>query len=491
MTQTQFTIKALAEALSNGKVSSVELTKEAINAARGDTNNCFISLSEEHALQQAHDADVQIRNKASSFLTGIPMAHKDIFCTKHSTTTCGSKMLENFTAPYDATVVRKLDDAGMVCIGKTNMDEFAMGSSNESSFFGAVHHPWDSDYVPGGSSGGSAAAVAKGYVPFATGTDTGGSIRQPSAFCGVTGLKPTYGSISRFGMVAFASSLDQAGPIGLSALDLAHSFAFMAGFDKRDSTCAKRRDDWLDRIKSEGFTPGHSPKKIGLPRGRIFNEISYQNAFETARRQLESSGHSFVEVDLPNLEHAVPVYYVLASAEASTNLARYDGVRFGHRCNDPRSLEDLYRRSRSEGFGEEVKRRILTGTYTLSVGYFDDYYVKAQKIRRKISDDFTATFSKVDALMLPTTPDTAFKLGSLNDDPVSMYQQDLFTVPASLAGIPALSIPCGFHNDLPVGLQLIGPANSEKTILEIACEYQKNTTWHLARPHSNSVLEKF
>ena len=491
MTQTQFTIKALAEALSNGKVSSVELTKEAINAARGDTNNCFISLSEEHALQQAHDADVQIRNKASSFLTGIPMAHKDIFCTKHSTTTCGSKMLENFAAPYDATVVRKLDDAGMVCIGKTNMDEFAMGSSNESSFFGAVHHPWDSDYVPGGSSGGSAAAVAKGYVPFATGTDTGGSIRQPSAFCGVTGLKPTYGSISRFGMVAFASSLDQAGPIGLSALDLAHSFAFMAGFDKRDSTCAKRRDDWLDRIKSEGFTPGHSPKKIGLPRGRIFNEISYQNAFETARRQLESSGHSFVEVDLPNLEHAVPVYYVLASAEASTNLARYDGVRFGHRCNDPRSLEDLYRRSRSEGFGEEVKRRILTGTYTLSVGYFDDYYVKAQKIRRKISDDFHATFSKVDALMLPTTPDTAFKLGSLNDDPVSMYQQDLFTVPASLAGIPALSIPCGFHNDLPVGLQLIGPANSEKTILEIACEYQKNTTWHLARPHSNSVLEKF
>ena len=491
MTQKQFTIKALAEALSNGKVSSVELTKEAINAARGDTNNCFISLSEEHALQQAHYADVQIRNKASSFLTGIPMAHKDIFCTKHSTTTCGSKMLENFSAPYDATVVRKLDDAGMVCIGKTNMDEFAMGSSNESSFFGAVHHPWDSDYVPGGSSGGSAAAVAKGYVPFATGTDTGGSIRQPSAFCGVTGLKPTYGSISRFGMVAFASSLDQAGPIGLSALDLAHSFAFMAGFDKRDSTCAKRRDDWLDRIKSEGFTPGHSPKKIGLPRGRIFNDISYQNAFETARRQLESSGHSFVEVDLPNLEHAVPVYYVLASAEASTNLARYDGVRFGHRCNDPRSLEDLYRRSRSEGFGEEVKRRILTGTYTLSVGYFDDYYVKAQKIRRKISDDFHATFSKVDALMLPTTPDTAFKLGSLNDDPVSMYQQDLFTVPASLAGIPALSIPCGFHNDLPVGLQLIGPANSEKTILEIACEYQKNTMWHLARPHSNSVLEKF
>ncbi len=491
MTQTQFTIKALAEALSNGKVSSVELTKEALHAARGDPNNCFISLSEEHALQKAHDADVQIRNKASSFLTGIPMAHKDIFCTKHSTTTCGSKMLENFAAPYDATVVKKLDDAGMVCIGKTNMDEFAMGSSNESSFFGAVHHPWDSEYVPGGSSGGSAAAVAKGYVPFATGTDTGGSIRQPSAFCGVTGLKPTYGSISRFGMVAFASSLDQAGPIGLSALDLAHLFAFMAGFDKRDSTCAKRRDDWLDRIKSEGFTPRHSPKKIGLPRGRIFNEISYQNAFETARRQLESSGHSFVEVDLPNLEHAVPVYYVLASAEASTNLARYDGVRFGHRCNDPKSLEDLYRRSRSEGFGEEVKRRILTGTYTLSVGYFDDYYVKAQKIRRKISDDFAATFSKVDALMLPTTPDTAFKLGSLNDDPVSMYQQDFFTVPASLAGIPALSIPCGFQNNLPVGLQLIGPANSEKTILEIACEYQKNTTWHLARPYTNSVLEKF
>ena len=472
MTQAQYTIKALAEALSSGKVSSVELTKEAIKAARDDSNNCFITLSEEHALQQAHGADLQIKQKANSFLTGIPMAHKDIFCTKHSTTTCGSKMLENFTAPYDATVVKKLDDAGMVCIG-------------------SVHHPWDFDCVPGGSSGGSAVAVAKGYVPFATGTDTGGSIRQPSAFCGVTGLKPTYGSISRFGMIAFASSLDQAGPIGVSALDVAHLFAFMAGFDKKDSTSAKRQDSWLDGVRSEGFTAEHTPKKIGLPSGPILNMISYQKEFETARRQLESAGHSFIEVDLPNLEHSVPVYYVLASAEASTNLARYDGVRFGHRCSEPQSLEDLYKRSRGEGFGEEVKRRILTGTYTLSVGYFDDYYLKAQKIRRKIFDDFAATFSNVDALMLPTTPDTAFKLGSLDDDPVSMYQQDLFTVPASLAGIPALSIPCGFHNDLPVGLQLIGPANSEKTILEIACEYQKNTPWHLARPDSNSVLERF
>ena len=491
MTQAQYTIKALTEALSKGKVSSVELTRDALNAARGDSNNCFISLSEEHALQQAHNADIQIKQKSGSFLTGIPMAHKDIFCTKHSTTTCGSKMLENFAAPYDATVVKKLNDAGMVCIGKTNMDEFAMGSSNESSFFGAVHHPWDFDYVPGGSSGGSAVAVAKGYVPFATGTDTGGSIRQPSAFCGVTGLKPTYGSISRFGMIAFASSLDQAGPIGVSALDVAHLFAFMAGFDKRDSTSAKRQDNWADSVKSKGFTARHTPKKIGLPSGPILNMISYQKEFETARRQIESAGHSFIEVDLPNLEHSVPVYYVLASAEASTNLARYDGVRFGHRCSEPKSLEDLYKRSRGEGFGEEVKRRILTGTYTLSVGYFDDYYVKAQKIRRKIFDDFAATFSKVDAIMLPTTPDTAFKLGSLDEDPVSMYQQDLFTVPASLAGIPALSIPCGFHNDLPVGLQLIGPANSERTILEIACEYQKNTSWHLIRPNSNTVLERF
>jgi aspartyl-tRNA(Asn)/glutamyl-tRNA(Gln) amidotransferase subunit A len=409
------------------------------------------------------------------------MAHKDIFCTEGTLTTAGSKMLSNFVAPYDATVVTKMTDAGMVSVGKTNMDEFAMGSSNENSYFGPVANPWDTDRVPGGSSGGSAAAVAAGLVAGATGTDTGGSIRQPAALCGITGLKPTYGRVSRFGMIAFASSLDQAGPMTRNAEDAALMLSVMAGFDPKDSTSANRDDAWLADVLHHGIAELERPAVIGLP-DQYFENSGNQESLAEARQELEKLGHTFKSVSLPHTDAAIPVYYVLASAEASTNLSRYDGVRYGHRCENPTSLQDLYERSREEGFGDEVKRRILTGTYTLSVGYFDAYYLKAQKIRRLIAQDFDKAFADVDLLLTPTSPTPAFHKGQLTDDPVAMYQQDLYTVPTSLAGLPAMSIPCGFSQGLPMGMQLIAPAFREDLALGLAAQFQRHTDWHLKRP---------
>jgi aspartyl-tRNA(Asn)/glutamyl-tRNA(Gln) amidotransferase subunit A len=409
------------------------------------------------------------------------MAHKDIFCTEGTLTTAGSKMLSNFVAPYDATVVTKMADAGMVSVGKTNMDEFAMGSSNENSYFGPVANPWDTDRVPGGSSGGSAAAVAAGLVAGATGTDTGGSIRQPAALCGITGLKPTYGRVSRFGMIAFASSLDQAGPMTRNAEDAALMLSVMAGFDPKDSTSANRDDAWLADVLHNGIAELERPAVIGLP-DQYYENSGNQESLAEARQELEKLGHTFKSVSLPHTDAAIPVYYVLASAEASTNLSRYDGVRYGHRCENPTSLQDLYERSREEGFGDEVKRRILTGTYTLSVGYFDAYYLKAQKIRRLIAQDFDKAFADVDLLLTPTSPTPAFHKGQLTDDPVAMYQQDLYTVPTSLAGLPAMSIPCGFSQGLPMGMQLIAPAFREDLALGLAAQFQRHTDWHLKRP---------
>jgi aspartyl-tRNA(Asn)/glutamyl-tRNA(Gln) amidotransferase subunit A len=409
------------------------------------------------------------------------MAHKDIFCTEGTLTTAGSKMLSNFVAPYDATVVTKMTDAGMVSVGKTNMDEFAMGSSNENSYFGPVANPWDTDRVPGGSSGGSAAAVAAGLVAGATGTDTGGSIRQPAALCGITGLKPTYGRVSRFGMIAFASSLDQAGPMTRNAEDAALMLSVMAGFDPKDSTSANRDDAWLADVLHNGIAELERPAVIGLP-DQYYENSGNQESLAEARQELEKLGHTFKSVSLPHTDAAIPVYYVLASAEASTNLSRYDGVRYGHRCENPTSLQDLYERSREEGFGDEVKRRILTGTYTLSVGYFDAYYLKAQKIRRLIAQDFDKAFADVDLLLTPTSPTPAFHKGQLTDDPVAMYQQDLYTVPTSLAGLPAMSIPCGFSQGLPMGMQLIAPAFREDLALGLAAQFQRHTDWHLKRP---------
>ena len=476
----------MSTALAGGQISSQELTQEHLKNLREDTLNCFISVAEERALKQAQAADKSRQNGTAHALTGIPIAHKDIFCTDGLTTTCGSRMLETFTAPYNAHVVDLLDQAGVVTLGKTNMDEFAMGSSNESSYFGAVSNPWNTDCVPGGSSGGSAAAVAAGLVACATGTDTGGSIRQPAALCGITGLKPTYGRISRYGMIAFASSLDQAGPMTCDAEDAALMLSAMAGFDYKDSTSAQRDHSWLAQIAQHGIPELDRPMTIGLPK-EYYSGLSDSAAIEGVQKALADQGHKLVDVSLPHTQAAIPTYYVIAGAEASTNLSRYDGVRFGHRCENPVSLQDLYRRSRSEGFGDEVKRRILTGTYTLSVGYFDAYYIKAQRIRRLISNDFSKAFADVDILLTPTSPTPAFKKGQLSEDPVAMYQQDLYTVPTSLAGLPALSMPCGFIDGMPVGAQLIAPAFREDLLLGLAAQYQNSTDWHLQRPHGQLV----
>ena len=480
------TLRAMSTALAGGQISSQELTQEHLKNLREDTLNCFISVAEERALKQAQAADKSRQNGTAHALTGIPIAHKDIFCTDGLTTTCGSRMLETFTAPYNAHVVDLLDQAGVVTLGKTNMDEFAMGSSNESSYFGPVSNPWNTDCVPGGSSGGSAAAVAAGLVACATGTDTGGSIRQPAALCGITGLKPTYGRISRYGMIAFASSLDQAGPMTCDAEDAALMLSAMAGFDYKDSTSAQRDDSWLAQIAQHGIPELDRPMTIGLPK-EYYSGLSESAAIEGVQKALADQGHKLVNVSLPHTHAAIPTYYVIAGAEASTNLSRYDGVRFGHRCENPESLQDLYRRSRSEGFGNEVKRRILTGTYTLSVGYFDAYYIKAQRIRRLISNDFSKAFADVDILLTPTSPTPAFKKGQLSEDPVAMYQQDLYTVPTSLAGLPALSMPCGFIDGMPVGAQLIAPAFREDLLLGLAAQYQNSTDWHLQRPHGQRV----
>ncbi len=476
------TLTDLAHGLRTRQFSSVELTRFYLDRIeRLDVEyNSFITVARERAHAQAAAADAKLRTKSATPLTGLPIAHKDIFCTAGVRTSCGSKMLDTFVAPYDATAVARLDAAGAVTLGKTNMDEFAMGSSCETSYYGPVRNPWDPTRVPGGSSGGSAAALAAGLTPAATGTDTGGSIRQPAAFSGICGLKPTYGCVSRFGMVAFASSLDQGGPMARSVADIALLLDAMAGFDTRDSTSAQKGHD--GHAAEAAASPSRS-LRIGLPKEYLamLTDPALARVFDEARRKFEALGHSMVEISLPHTRAAVATYYVIAGAEASTNLSRYDGVRYGHRCESPVDLTDLYERSRSEGFGREVKRRILTGTYALSVGYFDAYYLKAQRVRRLIRDDFVSAFESVDALLTPTAPSTAFPIGQISD-PVEMYQQDVFTVPASLAGVPALALPSGFHDGLPVGMQLIGPHFSESRLIGLGADFQRATDWHSRTP---------
>jgi len=487
-------LQTLRSGLDSGLFSSLELAQYYLGRIKtfNPRLNCFITVTEELALQQARQADEQIAKGVSGVLTGLPMAFKDIFLVRGVLASCGSRMLENFIAPYDSTVAAKLSANGMVCLGKTNMDEFAMGSSNENSHFGNVLNPWNTEYVPGGSSGGSAAAVSAALVPVATGTDTGGSIRQPAAFCGISGIKPTYGRVSRYGMVAFASSLDQGGAFGHSVQDLALLLSGMGGFDPLDSTSAVQNMQDIEALCSpdpKGFALDGKKLTIGLPKQYLENmgNAELESVYEAARATFEGRGIQFREVSLPHTSVAVPTYYVIAGAEASTNLSRYDGVRYGHRCKDPENLEDLYIRSRTEGFGDEVKRRILTGTYTLSVGYYDAYYVQAQKVRRLIANDFTAAFKDVDLLMTPTTPTHAFKIGQLAKDPVEMYQQDIFTTPASLAGLPCLSIPCGLLNDLPLGLQLIAPHFEEALLLKVGNLYQHHSDWHTQSPDMESL----
>ena len=471
-------LKALRERLQKREVSSVELTKHFIDRiAKFSDLNAFISVDEEGALASAEDADKSLNKNESGNLTGIPIAHKDIFCTKRLRTTCGSKMLSGFTAPYDATVVQRLANAGCVTIGKTNMDEFAMGSSNETSFFGNVKNPWQTSRVPGGSSGGSAASVAARLIPAATGTDTGGSIRQPAAFCGLTGLKPSYGRVSRYGMIAFASSLDQGGPLTRSAEDSAIMFNAMGGFDPKDSTSIERPipsvNELLD-LDLRGL-------RLGLPTEFFDSSVdtAVLGSVREALQILEKRGAQLVDVSLPNSAAGIPCYYVIAPAEASSNLSRFDGVRFGHRSEQADSLLDLYECSRAEGFGEEVKRRILIGTYVLSAGYYDAYYLKAQKIRRIISDDFTKAFEKCDVIVGPTTPSTAFKIGEKTQDPVSMYLNDIFTNTVNLAGLPSLSMPVGLDGSgLPIGMQLIGRFMDETSLIGTAHQFQLETDWH-------------
>ncbi|MEQ8427945.1 MAG: Asp-tRNA(Asn)/Glu-tRNA(Gln) amidotransferase subunit GatA [Gammaproteobacteria bacterium] len=476
------TIAKLAAALEQKQISSEELTRGYLERCKqfNDGLNCFITITEEQALNQAREADKRRANNQAGKLTGIPVAQKDIFCTRSVKTSCGSKMLDNFIAPYNATVIEKMNAEGMVMLGKTNMDEFAMGSSNETSFYGPVKNPWDKARVPGGSSGGSASAVAARLCPAASGTDTGGSIRQPAALCGITGLKPTYGRVSRYGMIAFASSLDQGGPMTQTAEDAALLMNVMAGFDERDSTSAdKPVDDYTANLDAsiEGL-------KIGLPT-QYFDDALDSNVarqIELAIKELEKLGAKCQQIDLPNTELSIPAYYVVAPAECSSNLSRFDGVRFGYRCEDPKDLPDLYCRSRSEGFGKEVKRRIMIGTYVLSAGYYDAYYLQAQKIRHLIRDDFTRAFEEVDVIAGPTATSPAFKLNEKLDDPVSMYLSDIYTVSVNLAGLPALSLPAGFCDGLPVGLQLIGQYFDEARLLNIGHRFQQATDWHKQVP---------
>ena len=475
------TLRELADGLRAKTFSSLELTQaflERIQAHDGELNS-FITVTAEPALAAAREADARRAAGEDGPLLGLPFAHKDIFCTEGVKTSCGSKMLDNFIAPYDATVTARLKAAGAVMLGKTNMDEFAMGSSNETSYYGPVRNPWDLERVPGGSSGGSAAAVAARLAPAATGTDTGGSIRQPAALCGLTGLKPTYGCVSRYGMIAFASSLDQAGPMTQSAEDAALMLGVMAGFDPRDSTSVERpTEDY-----GTGLGASLQGLRIGLPR-EYFGEgldATLAAVIETAIGEYRKLGAEVVDISLPNSHLAVPAYYVVAPAECSSNLSRFDGVRFGYRCEDPRDLQDLYVRSRGEGFGPEVKRRIMIGTYALSSGYYDAYYLKAQQVRRLIREDFLAAFGQVDVIMGPTAPGTAFRLGE-KSDPVSMYLSDIFTIATNLAGLPGMSIPAGFVNGLPVGLQLIGNYFAEGRLLNAAHQYQQVTDWHRRVP---------
>ena len=472
----------LAAGLRERQFSSAELTQLYLDRidARATELNAFVTIAHESALADARAADRALAAGRAGALTGVPFAHKDIFCTAGLRTTCGSRMLDQFVAPYDATVVAKLKDAGTVLLGKTNMDEFAMGSSSETSYYGPVKNPWDRALVPGGSSGGSAAAVAARLSPAATGTDTGGSIRQPAALCGVTGLKPTYGRVSRYGMIAFASSLDQAGVIATSAQDAALMLTAMAGFDPRDSTSVDAPVPDYAALLGESV----AGTRVGIVKEFFDKGLDAENArrVEEAIAVYTRLGATLKEVSLPNLPLSVPTYYVVAPAECSSNLARFDGVRFGHRCSKPRDLQDLYRRSRGEGFGAEVKRRIMTGTYVLSAGYYDAYYLKAQKVRQLIAKDFRDAFAEVDLLVAPTTPTPAFPIGAKMADPIAMYLNDIYSIGANLAGLPAISIPCGFVAGLPVGLQLVGPHFSEAIILNAAHAYQRETDWHRQIP---------
>jgi len=475
------TVVALARRLRAGEVSARELAQQALAAARQRADlNAFITLDAERAGAAAAAADAARAGGRDAPLLGIPFAHKDIFCTRGLRTTCASRMLADFVPPYDAHVAERLDAAGAVLLGKANMDEFAMGSSNENSAFGAAANPWDIARVPGGSSGGSAAAVAAGIVPFATGTDTGGSIRQPAAFCGITGLKPTYGRVSRYGMIAYASSLDCGGVLARTAEDCAHVLAALAGHDPRDATSARHPvDDYVPALAQP-----LAGLRIGVAREYFGDGVDagVAAAAHAALRELEGLGARLVDIALPNAAHAIPAYYVIAPAEASSNLSRYDGVRYGHRCADPTSLEDLYTRSRAEGFGAEVQRRILTGTYVLSAGYYDAYYLRAQRVRRRIADDFAAAFADVDLIAGPTTPTPAFRIGEKSGDPLALYAADVNTVAVNLAGLPAISLPAGFVAGLPVGLQLIAPAFAEARLLQAGHRLQQATDWHLRTP---------
>lgn len=484
------TIAGCSKALQLGEISAVELTKEYLRsiAALNPTLNAFITADEHRALEQAQQADLRRAAGTQSPLTGVPIAHKDLFCTKGLATTCGSKMLAQFVPPYNATVVKQLDGAGAVTLGKTNLDEFAMGSSNENSYFGAVKNPWDLNCVPGGSSGGSAAAVAARLCPGATGTDTGGSIRQPAAFCGITGLKPTYGRVSRLGMVAYASSLDQGGVMAQTAEDCALLLNAIAGHDPLDSTSSSAPVDNYVAALDQPVTG----LKIGVPR-QFFNtqlDPIMAQVLEDALKQLESLGATLVEIDLFQTQLAIPAYYIIAPAEASTNLSRFDGVRYGYRCEDPKDLQDLYRRSRSEGFGTEVQQRILVGTYSLSSGYYDAYYGKAQRARRLIAEDYAEAFKQVDLIASPVTPGAAFELGSKTTDPVAMYLEDIYTLAVNLAGLPALSMPAGLYDHRPLGLQLIGNHFTESTLLSTAHQFQQATDWHTRKPPLHAEIAR-
>ncbi len=475
-------LKSLSQMLANKEVSSVEMTQTFLARIKqfNPSINAYITVEEEKSIQQAKAADAMIAAGKAQPLTGIPIAQKDIFCAKGWKTTCGSRMLENFIAPYDAYVIQQFNEAGAVNLGKTNMDEFAMGSSNETSYFGGVKNPWDKERVPGGSSGGSAAAVAARLCAAASGTDTGGSIRQPASLCGFTGLKPTYGLVSRYGMIAFASSLDQAGPMAKSAEDCALMMNVMAGFDQRDSTSLSHpKEDYLRDLNKP-----LAGLKIGLPKEYFAEglDANVEQVVQDAIAEYKKLGAEFVDISLPNASLSIPVYYVLAPAEASSNLSRYDGVRYGHRAAEYDDLIDMYMKSRAEGFGDEVKRRILIGTYVLSAGYYDAYYLKAQQIRHLIADDFKAAFKQCDMIMGPTVPSTAFKIGEKTGDPVSMYLQDIYTIATNLAGLPGMSIPAGFSNGLPVGLQIIGNYFDEARMLNVGHAYQQVTDWHTMMP---------
>ena len=478
-------LKQLSALLQSKQVSATELAQHYLARMEGNALNAFNHVDAAFTLQQAAVADQRIATGDATILTGIPIGHKDIFVTRHLRSTAGSKMLENYVSPFDATVVEHFNAAGMVTLGKLNCDEFAMGSSNENSYFGAVKNPWDIRAIPGGSSGGSAAAVAARLTPAATGTDTGGSIRQPAAFCGVTGIKPTYGSVSRFGMIAFASSLDQGGPIAQTAEDCGMLLNVMIGFDAKDSTCVERATENYNRDLNKNL----AGLRIGVPR-EFFGvglAADVEQAVRAALAEYEKLGATLVDISLPKTELSIPVYYVIAPAEASSNLSRFDGVRYGHRAADYKDLTDMYKKTRAEGFGDEVKRRILVGSYVLSHGYYDAYYLQAQKIRRLIAQDFQAAFQQCDVIMGPVAPTVAWDLGDKSDDPVANYLADIFTLSTSLAGLPGMSIPCGFgqgekNSKRPVGLQLIGNYFAEAKLLNIAHQYQLATDWHLKSP---------